>query len=256
MKKESKKYNFEGRVALITGGGGGIGRAIANTLAYQGATVVVADIDVKSAVETVKYIKDNGGIAIFIKMDVTNEKNVKEMIAFTVKNYGRLDFACNNAGIDEGELVSLVELSKDRWDKILAVNLTGVYLCMRYELKYMLTQGYGAIVNIASVAGIIGTKGKAAYVATKHGIIGLTKTAALEVANKSIRINAVAPGLVNAGLTISAPEEFTRRALKAQPIGRMAEAEEIASAVAWLCSDEASFVLGHTLILDGGMTIQ
>jgi NAD(P)-dependent dehydrogenase (short-subunit alcohol dehydrogenase family) len=189
-------------------------------------------------------------------MDVTSEKNVKEMIAFTVKNYGGLDFACNNAGIDEGELVSPVELSKDRWDKILAVNLTRVYLCTRYELKYMLTQGYGAIVNIASVAGIIGTKGKAAYVATKHGIIGLTKTAALEVANKSVRINAVAPVLVNAGFTISAPEEFTRRGLKAQPIGRMAEAEEIASAVVWLCSDEASFVLGHTLILDGGMTIQ
>jgi NAD(P)-dependent dehydrogenase (short-subunit alcohol dehydrogenase family) len=254
---ESKRkvtYDFIGKVALVTGGAAGIGRAIAIAFACQGASVVIGDIDVQGGQETIRLIEADGGKASFLRTDVGHDEHVKNLVAFAVEHYGTLDFACNNAGMGSGRL-PLTELPRDRWDRTIEVNLTGVYLCLKYELQQMLKQGAGAIVNIASVASFIGTPDMASYVASKHGVMGLTKTAALEVAAKGIRVNAVAPGVVNAGLTEKAPKEFLKEALAAQPIGRMADAAEIAAAVLWLCSDEASFILGHTLPVDGGMTV-
>jgi NAD(P)-dependent dehydrogenase (short-subunit alcohol dehydrogenase family) len=214
----------------------------------------VADIDLKGAKETVRCVREAGGEATSLKVDVTREQDVKAMVGFAVERYGRLDFACNNAGI-EGPQVPIAEIPRDGWDRVLAVNLTGVYQCMRYELQQMLKQGFGAIVNMASVGGLIGTPTRAGYVAAKHGIIGLTRSAALEVATKGIRVNAVAPAIINAGLTKATTKKFLEAGLAAQPIGRMGEAEEVVAAVLWLCSPEASFVLGHTMTVDGGMTL-
>jgi NAD(P)-dependent dehydrogenase (short-subunit alcohol dehydrogenase family) len=253
-KKREVKYDFSGKVAIVTGGAAGLGRVIAFAFARQGAAVVVADVNTSGGNETVRRIEEAGGTARFRQTDVSTEDDVRNLVAFTVDRFGKLDFSCNNAGI-EGAQVPISELPRDRWDQVVAVNLTGVFQCLKYELQQMLKQGHGAIVNIASVAAFIGTPARAGYVATKHGIMGLTKTAALEVATKGIRVNAVAPGLVNAGLTDAAPKEFIQMALAGQPIGRMAEAEEIAAAVLWLCSDAASFVLGHTLAVEGGFTI-
>lgn len=248
------KYGFNGKVALVTGGAAGLGRVIARAFARQGASVVVGDINPGGAEETVRQIKADGGTGASIRADVVSEDDVKGLVTFAVERYGTLDFACNNAGIASARL-PIAQLPRDRWDQIVAVNLTGVFQCLKYELQQMLKQGSGSIVNIASVASFIGSPDMAGYVATKHGIMGLTKTAALEVATKGIRVNAVAPGIINAGLTASSSKEFIEEALAAHPIGRMGEAEEIAAAVLWLCSDEASFVLGHTLPVEGGMTI-
>lgn len=254
VSKRKVTYDFIGKAALITGGASGIGRAIALAFALQGASVVVGDIDVPGGQKTIQLIDEAGGKAKFLRADVTRDEDAKNIVAFAAEHYGALDFACNNAGIGSGRL-PLTELPRDRWDLTIGVNLTGVYLCLKYELQQMLKQGAGAIVNIASVASFIGASDMASYVASKHGVMGLTKTAALEVATKGIRVNAVAPGVVNVGLTEKAPKKFLSDAIAALPIGRMAVAEEIASAVLWLCSDEASFILGHTLPVDGGRTI-
>ena len=253
--RKGLKYDFNGKAALVTGGAAGIGRVIALAFARQGASVVVADINLAGAQETIRRIEAVGGTGVSRQADVASEEDVRNLIAFAVERYGKLDFACNNAGIGSGQM-PIAELPRERWDRIIAVNLTGVFQCLKYELQQMVKQGSGSIVNIASVASFIGSPGMAGYVATKHGVMGLTKTAALEVATKGIRVNAVAPGIVNAGLTDSSSKEFIETALAAHPIGRMAEAEEIAAAVVWLCSDEASFVLGHTLPVEGGMTIR
>ena len=252
--RKGPTYDFSGKAALVTGGAAGIGRVIALAFARQGASVIVADINLPGAEETIRRFEAFGGTGTSHRADVTSEEDVRNLVAFAAERYGALDFACNNAGIGSGQL-PIVDFPRERWDQIVAVNLTGVFQCLKYELQQMLKQGSGSIVNIASVASFIGSPGMAGYVATKHGIMGLTKTAALEVATKGIRVNAVAPGIVNAGLTDSSSEEFIKGALAAHPIGRMAEAEEIAAAVLWLCSDEASFVLGHTLPVEGGMTI-
>jgi NAD(P)-dependent dehydrogenase (short-subunit alcohol dehydrogenase family) len=252
--RKGLKYDFEGKVAIVTGGAGGLGRAIASAFARQGASVVIGDVNLEGAEETVQLITETGGVGISCKMDVANEKDVRKLLDYAVVHYGKLDFACNNAGIGTTKQ-PVVNLSKDRWDHELAINLTGVYLLMKYEMNQMLKQGSGSIVNISSVAGIFGSENMAGYVASKHGITGLTKTAAIEMAKKGIRVNAVAPGVINAGLTVTANKQFLEKAVDSIPIGRMGEAEEIASAVLWLCSDEASFVLGQTLPVDGGMTI-
>ena len=252
--RRGPNYDFNNKVALVTGGAAGLGRVIASAFARQGAMVVVADINLAGAEETIRRIEAGRGRGISRRADVTSEDDVRSLVAFAVERYGKLDFACNNAGVGSGQL-PIIELPREHWDQIVVVNLTGVFQCLKWELQQMLKQGSGSIVNIASVASFIGSAGMAAYVATKHGVMGLTKTAALEVATKGIRVNAVAPGIVNAGLTDSSSKEFIETALAAHPIGRMAEAEEIAAAVLWLCSDEASFVLGHTLPVEGGMTI-
>jgi len=247
-------FDFSGKVALVTGSGSGIGRAVAMGFAEHGAQVIVADIDTPGGEETVRRIEGRGGMAVFIQMDVANEQDVKNAVDFAFAHYGRLDFANNNAGI-EGACAPLVDYSKAEWDKVVAVNLTGVYLCLRYELQQMLKQGSGSIVNTASAAGLVAVPERAGYVATKHAVIGLTKQAAIEVAGQGIRVNAVAPGIIDAGLTDQAPEAFKEMAVALQPIGRMGEAEEIAAAVLWLCSNQASFVVGQTVVLDGGLTI-
>lgn len=257
MKEDEEKgprYEFGGRVALVTGGAAGIGRAIALAFGSHGAAVVVADTDAGGGEETVRLVTGKGGTGAFLRTDVSSEEDVRDLVDFIVDRYGRLDFACNNAGI-EGARAPIAELPRDHWDRVVAVNLTGVFQCLKYELRQMLGQNAGSIVNIASVAAFVGTAERAGYVATKHGIMGLTKSAALEVATKGVRVNAVAPGLVDAGLTCSAPGEFIERALAAQPMGRMAEAEEVAAAVLWLCSEGASFVTGHTLPVEGGFTV-
>ncbi len=252
---EDARYDFNGKAALVTGAGSGLGRAIAVALARHGAAVVVTDINVQGGGETVRLIEDNAGTAVFLQTDVTREADIEKAVAFAADRYGRLDFAVNNAGI-EGARAPIVEYPKEQWDYAIAINLTGVYLCMRYELRQMLKQGFGAIVNTASAAGVVAMPERAAYVASKHGIIGLTKAAALEVAAKGIRVNAVAPGIINAGLTDRAPQEFKEFVVALTPIGRMGEAAEIADAVTWLCSGQSSYVTGQTLVLDGGLTLQ
>ncbi|MBI4595260.1 MAG: SDR family oxidoreductase [Candidatus Tectomicrobia bacterium] len=243
-----------GKVALVTGGGSGIGRASAWLFAREGAKVLVTDIDMESGQETVKQIKDGGSEALFIKADVSKAPEVEGLIRQTVAAYGRLDCAHNNAGI-EGIGGRIPEISEESWDSIIAINLRGVWLCMKYEIPQMLKQGSGAIVNTASVAGLVGMPGSGAYVASKHGVIGLTKTAALEYAKAGVRINAVCPGVIHTPMAerIAGRHPGAMKAMSAaQPVGRTGKPEEIAEAVVWLCSEAASLVTGQALAVDGG----
>ncbi|MFV8340888.1 SDR family oxidoreductase [Flavobacterium sp. XS2P39] len=247
---------FKNKVAIVTGGSSGIGRATAIAFAKKGAKVVV--VDVIESNETTNLIKDLGGEAIFIKCDVSKTTDVKAMVEKTIEAFGRLDYAYNNAGI-EGLSAPTYECTEENWDKTIAINLKGIWLCMKYEIPEILKQGKGAIVNCASVAGLVGFAGLPAYVASKHGVIGLTKTAALECAKLGIRVNVVCPGVIQTpmidrltGKTKEAIEEFTGL----EPVGRFGQPEEIANAVVWMCSDEASFVTGHAMAVDGGFVAQ
>ncbi len=249
---------LENKVALVTGGSSGIGRASALTFAREGAKVVVADVVVGGGEETIGMIKKAGGEAIFVKADVSKAAEVEAMVTKAVEAYGRLDCTFNNAGI-EGALVSTVDYTEEDWDRVIAINLKGVWLCMKYEIPRMLKQGGGTIVNTASGWGLVGGRSASAYVASKHGVVGLTKTAALEYAKSGIRVNAVCPGvirtpMVERGLAIS--PEFEAQVVAAAPVGRMGKPEEIAEAVAWLCSEAASFVTGHAMSVDGGFVAQ
>ncbi len=249
---------LDGKVALITGAGSGIGRASALAFAREGAKVAVADIVVEGGEETVRMVKEAGGEAFFIKVDVANAADVEAMVNTVVATYGRIDCAYNNAGI-EGRLASTDEYPEDVFDKVIDINLTGVWLCMKYELPHMLKQGGGAIVNTASGAGLIGVAGMSAYVASKHGVVGLTKTAALEYAKSGIRVNAVCPGLIQTPMVerITADQPQLGEALvAAEPVGRTGKPEEIAESVVWLSSDAASFVTGHAMSVDGGYVAQ
>lgn len=249
---------LSGKVALVTGAGSGIGRATALAFAREGAKVVVSDIVVAGGHETVQLIRQAGGEATFIAADVAQTADVEGLIQHTVATYGRLDCAHNNAGI-EGQAARVGDDSDENWDRVIAINLTGVRLCMKYEIRQMLAQGSGAIVNTSSGAGLVGIRGSSAYVASKHGVIGLTKTAALEYAKSGIRVNAVCPGVIQTPmverLTLGHPR--AAQALEvAHPIGRSGKPEEIAEAVVWLCSESASFVTGHALSVDGGYVAQ
>ena len=249
---------LDGKVALITGAGSGIGRASALAFAREGAKVAVADIVVEGGEETVRMVKEAGGEAFFIKVDVANAAEVEAMVNAVVDTYGRIDCAYNNAGI-EGRLASTDEYPEDVFDKVIDINLTGVWLCMKYELPHMLKQGSGAIVNTASGAGLIGVAGMSAYVASKHGVVGLTKTAALEYAKSGIRVNSVCPGLIQTPMVerITADQPQLGEALvAAEPVGRTGKPEEIAESVVWLSSDAASFVTGHAMSVDGGFVAQ
>jgi NAD(P)-dependent dehydrogenase (short-subunit alcohol dehydrogenase family) len=249
---------LDGKVALVTGGGSGIGRASALAFARAGAKVVVADVVADGGQETVRLITAAGGEGRFIKTDVSKAAEVEALIKQIVATYGRLDCAYNNAGV-EGTFVSTVEYSEADWDRVLAINLKGVWLCMKYEIAQMLQQGGGAIVNTASGAGLVGVVGLSAYVASKHGVVGLTKTAALEYAKAGIRVNAVCPGVIQtpmvARLTRSRPD-LSEALVAAEPMGRTGKPEEIAEAAVWLCSDAASFVTGHAMSVDGGYVAQ
>ncbi|MFO7697863.1 MAG: SDR family oxidoreductase [Anaerolineae bacterium] len=245
---------MEGKVALITGGSKGIGRATALAFAREGAKVVIADIAVEKCADTAKKITDDGGEAHCIETDVSKTNQVRALIDEIVTLYGRLDYAFNNAGI-EGKQAPTVESTEDNWDLVIDINLKGVWLCLKYEIAQMLRQGGGAIVNTSSVAGVIGYPNISAYTASKHGVLGLTKTAALEYAKNNIRVNAVCPGVIRTAMI----ERFTdndpqveKQMAESAPVGRMGTPEEIADAVVWLCSDEASFVTGHPLVIDGG----
>jgi NAD(P)-dependent dehydrogenase (short-subunit alcohol dehydrogenase family) len=245
---------FVGKVALVTGASTGIGRATALTFAREGARVVVSDVNAEGAEETVGMIKGAGGEAIFIHADVSQPGHVEALVSKTVETYGRLDAAHNNAGI-EGIRVPTAEFPEDEWDRVIATNLKGVWLTMKYEIQQMLEQGGGAIVNTSSIAGLIGMKGSTAYGAAKHGVIGLTKVAALEYATQGIRVNAVCPGAVASPMTdrLMGREPGRREMyLAMQPVGRFGTPDEIAQAVVWLCSDAASFVTGHAMPVDGG----
>src|SRR2546421_11817132 len=249
---------FNGKVALVTGGASGIGRATALTFAREGAKLVVADMNADGGQQTVHMIRENGGEAIFVRTDVSQAVEVQALITKAVETYGRLDCAHNNAGISGGGRALTAEYAEDTWHQVIAVNLTGVWLCMKYEIPQMLHQGGGVIVNTASVAGLIGGRGLAAYVASKHGVVGLRKTAALEYAQQGIRVNCVCPGVIHTPMTARGLSDPARRArlIASEPMGRVGTPEEIAEAVVWLCSDAASFVTGHTMTVDGGYVAQ
>jgi NAD(P)-dependent dehydrogenase (short-subunit alcohol dehydrogenase family) len=252
----------EGKVALVTGGASGIGRATALTFAREGAKLVIADMNEDGGQQTVHMITENGGEATFIQVDVTSASAVEAMISKTVETYGRLDCAHNNAGISGRGIAGThpaltADYPDERWQQVIAVNLTGVWLCMKYEIPQMLHQGGGTIVNTASAAGLVGSRGTSAYVASKHGVVGLTKTAALEYAPQGIRVNCVCPGMIQTPMTESRLRDPALQAqIRMRPMGRVGTPEEVAEAVVWLCSDAASFVTGHTMIIDGGYVAQ
>ncbi len=250
---------MDGKVALVTGAGSGIGQATALTFAREGAKVVVADVNAQGGEETVSKIKESGGESIFVHADVSSATDVEAMVSDTVEAFGRLDFAHNNAGISsQGRGGPTHEHPEDSWDRVIDINLKGVWLCMKQEIPQMLEHGGGAIVNTASVAGLVGLRNAGAYVASKHGVVGLTKTASLEYAQLGIRVNCVCPGYIETSMTAEILSDTERRTqiLAAEPIGRVGTPVEIAEAVVWLCSDAASFVTGHAMTVDGGYMAQ
>lgn len=247
-------YGMNGKVALVTGAAGGIGRATAVAFAASGASVLVADVNQAGGEETVSLITAAGGTAAFQRCDVSSPEDVKALVARAVSEFGRLDFAHNNAGINNP--------AADEWDEAtfersLSINLKGVMLCMREEAEEMLKTGGGAIVNTASINGIVGNGAQPAYTAGKHGVVGLTRSAALKWAKSGIRVNAVCPGVIDTPMAAAAAADPRTRAIIEQmtPMGRIGRPEEIAAAVLWLCSDQASFVTGQPLVIDGGATV-
>ncbi|MFN3373843.1 MAG: SDR family oxidoreductase [Chloroflexus sp.] len=248
---------FAGKVALVTGAASGIGRASALAFAQHGAKVVVADVSVEGGEETVRMIKAIGGDALFIATDVSQSTEVEALIRHTVAHYGRLDIAHNNAAI-EGALAPTASYTEEDWDRTINVNLKGTWLCMKYEILQMLQQGGGAIVNTASVVGLVGTMGLPAYCASKGGVIQLTKAAALEYAKAGIRVNAICPGATHTPMLdrlLAQPGAETSM-LATIPLGRISQPAEVAAAAVWLCSDAASYVTGHVMVVDGGLIAQ
>ena len=252
--------NLDGKTALVTGGGSGIGRATSLAYAQEGARVVVADVNVEGGEETVQLIKEAGGEAILVHADVAKPEDTQAMVAQAVEAFGSLDCAFNNAGISGGTDRRLTaDYLEEDWDRVVGINLKGVWLCMKAEIPQMLKQGGGAIVNTASVAGLVAITGTVAYIAAKHGVTGLTKAAALEYAKSGIRVNSVCPGYIQTpmvqGIFVE-NEGFEERVAARHPIGRLGEPSEIAAAVIWLSSDAASFVTGHNMPVDGGYVAQ
>lgn len=246
--------SMKDKVALVTGAGSGIGRASALAFAREGASVVVSDIAAPAGEETERLVKDSGGNASFVGCDVTRSDQVQGLVAKTMAAHGRLDYAHNNAGIP-GPRVPTADCAEADWDRVLAVNLKGIWLCMKSELAEMVRRGGGAIVNTSSIRALAGAKGAAPYAAASHGIVGLTKSAAMEYAGARIRVNAICPGVVRTpmietmlGGNSSAEAQMIGRI----PMGRMGSPEDIAEAVVWLCSDKAAFITGHCLVVDGG----
>ena len=246
--------NLKNKVVIVTGASSGIGAASAMAFAKEGAFVVLADVKVSRGEELVGRIQSEDGKAIFIKCDVSVENDIKNMVAKTIEKFGRLDCAFNNAGV-EGDQADLTICSTENWDKTININLKGVWLCMKYQIQEMLKNGGGAIVNCSSIAGVVGFSGLPAYVASKHGVIGLTKTAALEFAQKNIRVNAICPGVIETPMVERLTHGNRQEAselISGEPLGRIGHPSEIAQAALWLCSDSSSFVTGHPLVVDGG----
>jgi len=247
---------LDSKVAFVTGGGSGIGRATSLRLAREGAKIMIADYVPESAEKTVKLIKEAGGVASCVAADVAVARQVEAAVNKTVETYGRLDYAFNNAGI-EGTIAETTAYPEESFDRVIAINLKAVWLCMKYEIPQMLKNGGGAIVNTASTLGLVAIEGASAYTAAKHGVVGLTRTAALEFAQKNIRVNCVCPGFIRTPMVERALDKSMlaeAQMVAIEPIGRLGKPEEIAEGVLWLCADAASFVTGHTLTIDGGWT--
>ncbi|MBS0612812.1 MAG: glucose 1-dehydrogenase [Proteobacteria bacterium] len=245
---------FEGKIALVTGAASGIGAATATAFAREGAAVVLADIQVSAGDQLAASLRDQGHEARFVKSDITIERDVENMVAVAAKTFGRLDYAANCAGI-ESAAAPITQCTNENWDRTISINLRGIWWCMKYEIPEMVGGGGGAIVNCASIAGLVAFPGLPAYVASKHGVIGLTKNAALEFADKNIRVNAICPGVIHTPMIdrITQGDAQAERGLKeGAPMGRMGTAEEIAETALWLCSNGSSFVTGHALVADGG----
>jgi NAD(P)-dependent dehydrogenase (short-subunit alcohol dehydrogenase family) len=247
--------DLQGKVAIVTGGTSGIGRDAAVLFAKAGAKVVVAGRRETEGKETVDLIRAAGGDGLFLRTDVSKTSEVQTLVQKIVGKFGRLDVAFNNAGI-EGKWVPIVEQSEEDWDRTIDINLKGVWLCLKYEIQQMLKQGSGgAIVNMSSVAGLMGSAGAATYCASKHGVMALTKTAALEYARSGIRVNVVCPAVIETAMAdrIFGEPEVNKRVLALHPIGRFGTTMEVAEAVLWMCSDKASFMTGQSIVLDGGL---
>lgn len=245
--------SLESRTAIVTGGASGIGRAVALAYAREGARVVVSDIDEEGGAETVGLIEEaaSGAEAVFVRADASSPDDHQALVEATAERFGALHIACNNAGIG-GELAPVGEMSLDGWRKVISINLDGVFYAMRAQIPRMLEAGGGTIVNMASILGQVGTANSAAYVAAKHGVVGLTKTAALEYASQGIRVNAVGPGYIDTPLLEDLPDDARAALVDLHPIGRLGKAEEVAELVAWLSGEDASFVHGAYFPVDGG----
>src|SRR3954454_10215460 len=251
--------HFAGKVAFVTGGASGIGRAGGPAVARQGASVVVADVSDQGNQETARLIEDQGGRALAVRCDVTRADEVRAALDKTMEVFGRLDAAFNNAGIEPKKPAPTADYDEDEWNRIIDIDLRGVFLCMKYEIPLILKQGGGAIVNTSSGAGVIGIKGSPAYTAAKHGVIGLTRAAPLDYAAQNLRVNAVCPGYIDTpmmGRFTGGTAEGRAKVIAEEPVGRMGTPEEIANAVLWLCSDAAGFMVGHAMVVDGGQTVQ
>src|SRR3954462_5028725 len=251
---------FRGKVAFVTGAASGIGRAAALAFAAEGASVVAADVSEQGNQETVRLIEEQGGRALAVRCDVSRAQDVAAALARTAEAFGRLDFAFNNAGIEPRKPAPTADYDEEEWNRIFDINLRGMFLCMKHEIPLIQRHGNGgAIVNTSSGAGVIGIKGSPAYTAAKHGVIGLTRAAALDYAAQNIRINAVCPGYIDTpmmGRFTGGTTEGRAKVIAEEPAGRMGKPEEIAAAVLWLCSDGAAFMVGHAMVIDGGQTVQ
>ncbi|MGE0763736.1 MAG: SDR family oxidoreductase [Bdellovibrionales bacterium] len=251
-------FNFKNKVALVTGASSGIGRQTALGFAAHGAKVVVSDINLDLGQQTAQMIKEAGGIAHFHQCDVTQDEQVKSLIQQTITQYGQLNLVCNDAGI-EGQQALTVDCTVDNWDKVINTNLKGLWLCLKYQIPELLKANGGAIVNVSSIAGLIGFPGLPAYVASKHGVVGLTKTAALEYAQKNIRVNAVCPGPIMTPMLqrlMTSSPNFKEQIVAGVPEHRIGTPDEVASTILFLCSQEAAYITGQCLAIDGGWVAQ